>query len=90
MTRKPKPVILLDGVYSARPELADLVDLAVLAEAPNDRARRQRLIAREGEAFMNAWHALWDAAEDHYFSLVRPRSAFDLNVTPAERHPPFR
>src|SRR5579884_1064534 len=38
VTLEPAPVILLDGVYSTRPELADLVDLAILVEA-DDRIR---------------------------------------------------
>jgi uridine kinase len=81
VTVKPAPVILLDGIYSARPELSDLVDLAVLVDMPDDRLRRRRLIAREGESFMAAWHAIWDEAEAHYFSHVRPRESFDLFVT---------
>jgi len=79
-TLAPAPVIILDGVYSARPELQDLVDLAVLVEVPNDDDRRQRLVAREGATFMNAWHSLWDDAETHYFTHVRPRASFDLVI----------
>jgi uridine kinase len=76
---EPAPVILLDGVYSARPELADLVDLAVLVEA-DDEVRRKRLVMREGQVFMERWHRIWDAAEDYYFSHIRPRSSFDMDV----------
>ena len=75
------PMIVLDGVYSARPELVDLVDLAVQVEMPDDAVRRARLIAREGPVFMAAWHALWDEAEDFYFDRIRPRESFDLIVT---------
>ena len=71
-TRDPAPVILLDGAYAARPELADLVDLAILVEGPDAR-RRRRLLAREGPAFMRGWHARWDAAEDYYFGVARRR-----------------
>lgn len=78
---EPAPVIILDGVYSGRPELADLVDLAVLVEMTKDAERRHRLIAREGEMFMTAWHAIWDDAETAYFAEVRPRDTFDLVVT---------
>lgn len=70
-------VIVLDGVYSARPELADRVDLAVLVTLP-EAMRRERLLAREGKEFMDAWHARWDVAEHHYFTEVRPRESFDL------------
>jgi uridine kinase len=79
--RAPATVVILDGIYSARPELADLVDLAVLVEAEDDRVRRQRLIEREGSAFMDAWHALWDDAEDLYFTRIRPADTFDLIIS---------
>ncbi|MBO0795762.1 MAG: hypothetical protein J2P36_33135 [Ktedonobacteraceae bacterium] len=76
----PAPLILLDGAYSTRPELADLVDLAILVEA-DDKARRERLVTREGQSFMERWHKLWDPAEDYYFTHVRPRSSFDIIVS---------
>ncbi|HEY5095710.1 MAG TPA: hypothetical protein VII69_11380 [Candidatus Eremiobacteraceae bacterium] len=79
-TCAPSAVIILDGAYCSRPELADLIDFSVLVEA-QDEVRQKRLIAREGEDFMRSWHAIWDAAEDHYFAHVRPRESFDLIVT---------
>ena len=76
---KPANVIILDGAYSARPELADIVDLSVLVEAP-EQIRRERLRAREGDAFMERWHKIWDSAEDYYFFQVRPGGSFDLVI----------
>jgi uridine kinase len=80
VTRQPAPVIVLEGAYSTRPELADLIDLAVLVDIPIEE-RRRRLVDREETSFREAWHARWDAAEDHYFSQIRPPSAFDIVVT---------
>jgi uridine kinase len=77
--REPAAVIILDGAYSARPELADLVDLSVLIDVPAA-VRRQRLAARETPAFLAAWHARWDAAECFYFTHVRPATTFDVVV----------
>ncbi len=37
-----------------------------------------RLAEREAPAFLNAWHARWDAAEEHYFTHMRPAGSFDL------------
>jgi uridine kinase len=79
VTLKPAPVILVDGVYSARPELSDLVDLAVLVEA-DDAVRRKRLVIREGQGFMERWHKLWDSAEEYYFTHICPQSSFDIVV----------
>ena len=75
---QPAPVILLDGIYSDRAELADIVDLRILIELPEE-LRRARLIAREGPDFMLRWHAIWDSAEDYYFSRMPPHS-FDLVI----------
>jgi len=77
--RAPAGVIILDGTYSARPELADLIDLSVLVDVPVA-VRHQRLSEREENKFLDAWHARWDGAEEHYFTHVRPPSSFDLVV----------
>ncbi len=47
----------------------------------DDRLRRRRLMAREGEPFMTAWHAVWDPAEEYYFRQVCPPASFDLIIT---------
>ena len=75
----PRPAILLDGAYSARPELADLIDLTVLVRAPAE-TRRTRLRARENPALLEEWHRRWDDAEAHYFDVIRPLSSFDIVV----------
>lgn len=79
MEAGPARLIILDGAYSARPELSDLIDLAILVEAA-DGIRRKRLIAREGAEYMHAWHRVWDEAEDFYFTHVRPPESFDIKV----------
>lgn len=81
ITHQPTGLVIIDGAYSSRPELEDLVDFTVLVTMPDDTARRRRLIAREGAEYMAAWHQMWDAAEQHYFTKVRPPSSFDLVVT---------
>lgn len=73
------PIIVLDGAYSARPELADLLDLSILLTL-EDQSRRNRLLAREGREYMRRWHAIWDPAEDHYFTHLRPEHAFDILI----------
>jgi uridine kinase len=77
--REPAPVILLDGAYAGAPQLADLVDLAVLVDVPQAE-RHRRLAAREDAAFLADWHARWDEAEAHYFGQVRPPQSYDLVV----------
>jgi para-aminobenzoate synthetase len=78
--REPKPVVLVEGAYACRPELADLIDWRVLVAVPAD-IRHRRLARREDARFLAAWHARWDAAEQWYFSQVMPESAFDRVVS---------
>jgi uridine kinase len=78
VTRPPTRVIIMDGIYSCRPELDDLIDLSVLVEAPAA-IRRQRHNEREA-ADEADWHRRWDDAEDHYFAHVRPPESYDLVV----------
>jgi uridine kinase len=76
---RPAPVVIVDGVYSARPELADLVHLRVLVSASDDlRARR---ILERGDEDETGWPAVWASAEQHYFTHVSPPGGFDLHVT---------
>jgi len=77
--REPARVIVLDGAYSTGGALDDLIDLTVLVDAPRE-VRHGRIRAREEREFLAAWHTRWDAAEEVYFSRVRPRSSFDLVV----------
>jgi len=71
------PVVILEGAYSARPELHDLLDLRVLLDVPTD-VRRRQLLEREGDEYRADWEARWSAAEDHYFGSVMPVQRFHL------------
>ncbi|HSK07884.1 MAG TPA: hypothetical protein VK990_10215 [Acidimicrobiia bacterium] len=74
---QPAPVVILAGVYSARPELADLIDLRVLCDTPAD-IRRQRIVERDGGDDRTEWNRRWEEAENWYLSRVRPPGEFDL------------
>lgn len=73
----PTPIVILDGVYSARPELQEEIDLAVLVETP-PQERHRRLVAREHGN--DAWWPRWNAAENLYYATIRPARSFDLVV----------
>lgn len=73
----PAPVVLLEGAYSCRPELADLLDLRVLVDVPTE-VRRSQLLGREGDDYRADWEARWSAAENRYFGEVVPAEGFDL------------
>jgi uridine kinase len=70
-------VAVVEGLFAARPEFSDLIDISVLVESPPSiRAarQRQRRDATEG------WLKRWDAAERYYLGVIRPASSFDLVV----------
>jgi uridine kinase len=77
VSAEPRKLIILDGVYSARLELSNLINLSVLVRLP-DIVRRERLKKREGAHYVSEWHPVWDEAEDYYFMEVRPPESFDL------------
>lgn len=80
MSCEPSPVVILEGAYSARPELADHLDLRVLLDTP-EALCGVRLRKREGDEYSEDWEARWRSAEEYYFGTVMPRSSFDLVVS---------
>jgi len=73
-------VVIVDGVYSARPELADLVDVRVLLEVPPE-VRSRRLSERRDAADLVHF---WDRAEQYYFAEISPPLRFDLRLSAAQ------
>ena len=73
----PAAVVILDGAYSARRELADLFALRALLDVPRQ-VRRERLLRREGERYRAEWESRWSEAEDLYFERLMPPESFDL------------
>lgn len=78
LSANPNRLIVLDGAYSSRPELQDIVSFSILVKVTDDKARRSRLVAREGAGNMENWHVIWDEAEDYYFSHLRKPEDFDM------------
>jgi len=73
---EPGNLVLVEGVFSAAPELSDLVDRSVFVQTPEaERLRRLRRLVTPEE-----WDEDWLAAERAYFGLARPPSSFDLIV----------
>ena len=77
VTVGPASVVFVDGVYSSRPELSALIDLAVLVDT-SQHVRDARIASRKHGN--DRWHSRWTAAEKYYFEQVRPRDSFNLVV----------
>ncbi len=79
ITLQPASVIIIDGVFSSRKELTDLVDLSVLVHLGRS-TRKERLAQREGDGITHPLNALWDKAETFYFEHIRSSKSFDLVI----------
>lgn len=78
LTVGPTRLAILEGLFAARPELADKIDISVLVESSSSvRAARQHERADASEE----WFERWDAAERLYFQQVRPPDSFDFVVS---------
>lgn len=73
---EPEEVVLVEGVYSSRPELRAMLDAVIFVDAPRDE-RLRRMLARGPNPFGD-WMTPWMAAEDWYFEHIRPHDAADL------------
>ncbi|NMO55606.1 hypothetical protein HH310_31030 [Actinoplanes sp. TBRC 11911] len=77
----PGPVVLLEGVSTARREIRPELSLAVFVTAPSD-LRLARALARDGDdsVAFRAYLERWRAAEDRHFAEDETAAAADLIV----------
>ena len=75
----PCGTVLVEGVYTARPELADYYDLTILVDAPRD-VCLQRLHQRGHDHGPGNWNERWRAAEEHYLAATSPATRLDMTV----------
>jgi uridine kinase len=73
----PCAIVLVEGVYSTRPELRALIDVAIFVDTP--RAERRRRMKARGQNPQD-WIERWMAAEDWYLEHIRPMECADLIV----------
>ncbi|MGG2464291.1 uridine kinase family protein [Streptomyces sp. RGM 3693] len=69
----PTGTVIVEGVLTARPELAHFYRLIVFVDTPGDVCLR-RLYARGADAQRLAWLRTWRAVERHYFTSTGLRS----------------
>ena len=70
-------LVLVEGVYTMRRELAYLYDLKLWVECPRA-IRLTRGIARDGEKARAIWEQDWMPKEDYYVKTHLPREKADL------------
>ncbi|HXN86434.1 MAG TPA: AAA family ATPase [Candidatus Binataceae bacterium] len=72
-----REIILIEGVYSTRPELRQLLDVAIFIDTPREeRLRRMRARPQEN----TSWIKRWMAAEDWSLENIAPQHHADLVI----------
>ena len=70
---QPGGIVIVEGVFTVRPEIREFYGVTVFVEAPRDE-RVRRIHARDENV---AWVDRWMAAEDWYLEHVRPADWVD-------------
>jgi uridine kinase len=72
---EPREIVLIEGVFSTRPELWHLMNIAIFIETTREE-RVRRMSARAQPS--TSWMDQWMAAEDWYLAHVAPHRHADL------------
>ena len=82
VTVEPNEIVLVEGVYSSRPELRPMLDAVIFVEAP--RAERLRRVLTRDPNSSGDWLTPWMSAEDWYLNQIQPQDTADLRLLSAE------
>jgi uridine kinase len=74
---EPREIVIVEGVFSMRPELRPLLDIAIFIETRREE-RVRRMSARPQPS--TSWMARWIAAEDWYLEHIAPHRHADLVI----------
>lgn len=81
------PVLVLEGVGTARRSIAHLLAFTIWVEAPQA-VRFARVLERDGAGLEPQWRS-WFVAEDVWFAADATRERADLIVNTVDRHPHY-
>jgi uridine kinase len=72
---EPREIVVVEGVFSMRPELRPQLDVAIFIETPRaERMRRMSVRPQDSTSWMDRWMA----AEDWYLENIAPQHRADL------------
>lgn len=72
-------IVIIEGVYSIRKELANIYDLTIWVDCPRE-IRLRRGLNRDGEEARQLWENNWMVAEDLYVKHHQPMERADIVV----------
>ncbi len=74
---EPREIVIVEGVFSTRPELRSLIDVTIFIETPRNERIRRMLSRRQPST---SWMDRWISAEDWYLEHLAPHRNADLVV----------
>lgn len=80
----PGGMVIVEGVYATRTELANRYDFTVWVECPRE-IRLARGLSRDGEEARDIWENDWMVAEDRYVEAQRPLERAHLVIDSSGR-----
>jgi uridine kinase len=80
----PHGIVIVEGIYCTRTEIAELYDVRVWVECRRD-VRLARGIRRDGESARRRWELDWMPCEDRYVREQRPDRAAHFIVEAASK-----
>lgn len=75
----PGGIVIIEGVYSTRNELADFYDFRIWIDCPRE-LRLKRGLLRDGEISRTLWETKWIVEEEKYIQEHKPHRRADLYV----------
>lgn len=85
---KPETIILFEGVFLFRKELAEYIDLKVFLEIPFDESKK-RAKARDPEAVLNKYDRKYLPAQARYLKEYPPQEIADMIIDNANWEHPY-
>ena len=72
-----REIVIVEGVFSTRPELRPLIEVAIFIETPREERIRRMAVRPQPST---SWMDQWMAAEDWYLAQVGPHRHADLVI----------
>lgn len=73
-------IVVIEGVYTLRKEIADFYDFTIWVECPRE-TRLARGLERDGQEARDMWENNWMIAEDMYVEAHRPFERANLKIS---------
>lgn len=70
-------IVIVEGVYSIREELANKYDFTIWVECPRE-TRLSRGLERDGKVALEMWENNWMISEDMYVKVHKPNEKADI------------